>query len=123
MDKTYTVPVTYLQPLVGVFIPILVALVMKSRATSQQKAAANAFLVAAMGSLTTVITNKGALRPSEFVWGILVTGITSWASYNGLWKPSGVTDTVQIKTGNVGLGSDEPANHPVTPEHLWGGDA
>lgn len=110
MDHSLQVDVTWLQPVVGLVIPLLVGLLVKSKASSQTKSFVNLLLSAIGGALATVIANSGSLQPKEFVSGIVATLVTSWSSYNGFYKGAGVTTAIQNKTSDFGVGT------PVTSE-------
>lgn len=104
MDHTLQVDVTWLQPLVGLIIPILTGVLVKTKASSQIKSLVTLFLGALSGAITTVIANQGSLQPKEFAVGIMLTWITAWSSYNGFYKGSGITKAVQTKTADFGVG-------------------
>jgi len=94
----------------GVIVPILVALLTKMRAPSSVKAVVNAFLSAVAGALATVIPGDWQWKP--FAVAALSTWAVSVATYFGLWKPTGVSATVQQATTNVGLGPVRPSTQP-----------
>lgn len=86
----------------GLVIPLLVGVLAKLEASSTVKAVLNFGLSALAGAL-------GELTGDAFVWADFVmafglTWATSVATYYGLWKPTGTSEAVQVKTAGVGVG-------------------
>ncbi len=98
-----TIDETTLSILLGVALPVLVALLTKVHASSRTKAVLNAGLAAVAGALALVV--PGATIDLK---ALLVSVGIAWASsmvtYLGIYKPSGATDAVQWRTGSFGLG-------------------
>ena len=93
--------------LCGIVIPLIVGVLTKINASDGLKAVVNALLSALAGALAT-FTQTGLT--SDVDWKTLVISILSvWvvsvATYYGIWKPTGVAGTVNVKTGNFGIGS------------------
>jgi hypothetical protein len=119
VDKTYVLDVSWLSVVVGFFIPLLVGVVAKSTASSRLKACLNLGLSAIAGAVTTIITNKGAFLPREFVSSVALTWVTSMGAYLGFLKPSGVAAKVSNATAGVGVtdNGNDKLDHGDMP---WG---
>lgn len=88
----------------GLLIPLLVALLTKRVASSRTKAVLNIVASALAGSAAYLVAADGGYDVEGFVNAALNTIIVSVATYYGLYKPTGITDTVQNKTANFGIG-------------------
>lgn len=88
--------------LTGVIIPLLVGLLSKLNASSGLKAIFNFGLSAASSLLITVNETTFELKPFLINWAF--TWAISVATFYGLWKPTGVSNQVQEKTANFGVG-------------------
>lgn len=104
LEPEFVLDVSFLTPLVALFIPILVGLLTKSTASSGTKAVLNMGLAALSGFITAVIANNGAFTLKEAFNGIVIAWVTSWASYSGFLKPAGITAKVQNATPELGIG-------------------
>lgn len=93
---------TLIAVIAGVIIPILVGLVTKLQASPSVKAVLNFGLTAAAGLLVTV--NEATFEWKVFLVNWSLTWAVSVATYYGLYKPSGISDTVQEKTADIGIG-------------------
>ena len=92
----------WVEILVSVLLPVVVALVTKEVAAPGVKAVALAVLAAAAAVAQGWIDN-GVL--TEVVLQDAVRNfVVAVATYYGLWKPVGVTSTIQHKTESFGLG-------------------
>lgn len=89
----------------GVLIPLVVGAITKWKASAGLKAGINFALSAIAGGLTVALSTNGDVVLSTWVQGILTTFITSIAMYYGLWKPTGISTTVQVKTADIGIGT------------------
>ena len=86
----------------GTLIPILVALVAKLNASSGLKAILNFGFSAIAAAIA--LENEASFNWRSFAINFALTYLVSIATYYGLWKPTGVTGTVQEKTADVGVG-------------------
>lgn len=91
--------------LIGIVIPILVALVTKASASSGMKAVINALMSAVAGALAVVVQQHGD------VWNLNTLGasigwtwVVSIATYYGLLKPAGIAPAVARVTARAGIG-------------------
>jgi hypothetical protein len=92
--------------LAAAFVPLLVNLVTKTTASDGLKSVVNIVAVA----LTSVLAIW--INPTDqpvTIWLVvntfLLSLVTSFSAYKGVWKPTGVSGTVAAKTASVGLGS------------------
>lgn len=90
--------------LLGLLIPILVALVTKSSASSGLKGVLNFVGSALAGSTVYLVAQDGGYDWRGFVNASINTLLVSAASYYTLYKSTGVTDTINVKTGKFGIG-------------------
>lgn len=88
----------------GFVVPVLVAILAKSSASTPLKAILNAILVAVGASLVVSIKMNGAV--DLYAWGsaIAEAALASWASYYGFWKPLNIAPSIHQATGKFGLG-------------------
>jgi hypothetical protein len=105
----------------GVVIPLVVGFITKLHAAKGLKSVLNFLLSAIAGGLSVALASDGNVLLSTWAFGIIQTFVTSIVAYYGLWKPTGVAAAVQVKTANVGIGTQvppevpEPANAVVDP--------
>ena len=97
---------TIVTMLVGLLIPLLVALVTKARLSAPWKVLISLLLTTASGVVSSQV---GASPPSLSGWGhialqIVMTYLASAVSYLATWKPSGVADSINRVTKDFGLG-------------------
>lgn len=108
--KQVQVDVQGLALLLGTIVPLVVALVNKSRANRALKSLSNVLLSA----LAAVIALWAKNDLNTDLWTSLnafITALTaSIASYYGVWKPTGVAPAIAGATGDVGIGSNDPAS-------------
>lgn len=98
------IDVSALNFVVGVLIPILVALLTKLNASRGLKAVINLGLSAIAGAVVVAIQASGAVDVGHVVISIGTTWIVSIASYYGLTAPTGVAPAVASATAGVGVG-------------------
>lgn len=98
-----TIDRAYLVPAVGVFLPILVAIVTKKVASSGVKAIVLALLSALSGLGTAALSNAGAISQEAFI-NAFITWVIAVATYYGFWTNVGTTQAVQNATANKGIG-------------------
>lgn len=94
--------------LVSFFVPLLVSAITKRTASDGLKSVVNvvATAVVAVVALFTVplpdgVTLSWTLIANTFLGSIMA----SLVGYKGVWKPTGITTTIEAKTANVGLSS------------------
>lgn len=98
------VDLTNLQLLATVFIPLLVGIVTKARASRLFKSVTHAVLAAAGGLVATAMNNGGNVPTKAAVSNIIAAFVISTAVHYKVWKPSGVTDKVVNATADIGVG-------------------
>lgn len=112
--------VELLARLQGFVIPVLVALITRARASQKVKALTNLVLSAVAASVAVAVAQHGQVDLQAWLSSFLWTVVTSFASYYGLWKPTGVAPVVGQATNKFGIGQevqDSPApfsNSPTT---------
>lgn len=111
MTDEITLDVTYLNLILAVALPAIVALVTRRLASPGVKALVLALLTILAGVIQQVINNNGTFSVKETVGTILVQFVSAVALHYGLLKPIGVTGTngaLQRATAGVGIGSSAP---------------
>lgn len=99
-------PALGVSALLGVIIPLLIDFVTKSSTKSSTKALLLAALAAVSGLVTQAIINDGtAVISAQALLLAVSTWVTGAVAHGYLWKPTGVSDTVQ---NGVGV-TDHPA--------------
>lgn len=93
-----------LSKLLGLLVPLLVGVFTKRYASSGLKSAINIGGSAIVGSLSYLVAADGGYDVRGFINAALNTVIVSVAAYYGLYKPTGISDTVQAKTADFGVG-------------------
>lgn len=88
----------------GFVVPVLVAILAKSSASAPLKTVLNAVLVCVAGLLAASLKLQGSVDLYAGGVAIAEAAVASWASYNGFWKPSGLTGSVHQATGKFGIG-------------------
>ena len=91
--------------LLGLVIPFLVAIVTKKVASSGLKGVLNLVLSAIAGSTVYLVAADGGYDVQGFVNATMNVFIVSIATYYGVTKPTGLTETVQNVTSGFGLGT------------------
>lgn len=107
-DTLVQLDISWLNVVVGLVIPLLVALLTKSKASSGLKASLNLLLSAIGGVVMAAVQNDGKFLVSEAAVGILTVWLPSIVSYVGLWKPTKVAPALAAATANVGVGGSLP---------------
>ncbi len=107
------IDVTALSFVVGVLIPLLVALLTKVNASRTVKAVLNLGLSAIAGAVVVAIQASGNINVQNLVVGVGTTWIASIVSYYGVHDPTGSASAVAGIAPNVGLGA--PATPPYVP--------
>lgn len=88
----------------GVLVPILVGIVSKCAAPASLKSVLNLVLSGIAGLVATAQATDGVLSKEAIVaWLLALTA--SIATYYGVYKPTGVSGSVQEATAGFGLGS------------------
>lgn len=97
---------TQIAVVVGVVLPLIVALVTKQLASSRLK---NTVLLglSAVTALIVPLSVNPVLDVSVFTQSFLTIFGTSVLAYLGVYKPQGTTATIQDKTSQFGVGSNE----------------
>ena len=97
------IDLSWLQLLVAVVLPIVVAVVTKEVRSSGLKAVALAALATVSAVLTAVIDNSGVLTEATLQAGVEYF-LIAVASYYGFWKPTGVAPVVAERTDAIHVG-------------------
>lgn len=95
--------------LIGLVVPLLVALLTRSSATQGLKSVLNFLLSAVLGSAAYLVSADGGYDFEGFANASLTTFVVSITSYYGLYKKTGVAGTIADKTSNFGIGSPPKA--------------
>lgn len=98
------VPPAALSYAMGFVVPVLTAILVKSKAPAALKAITNAVLVCIAGLLAMSLKNHGAVDLYAGGVAIAEAAVASWASYNGFWKPTGIAPSIHQGTGAFGIG-------------------
>ncbi len=93
--------------LIGLLVPVVVAIVSKRVASAGLKGVLNLLLSAVAGSVAYLVTEMGTYDLAGFLGATLNTFIVSIVSYYGLYKPTGITDNVNSATANFGFGGPD----------------
>lgn len=96
--------------LIGIAVPLLVALLSKKVSSGGLKATLNVALSAIGGSVAYLTSAEGDLDFAGYVNAVLNTFTTGIIAYYGFLKPTGISDTITEKTAGFGIGS------PPAPE-------
>lgn len=94
---------TIISIVLGSVMPILVGVVTKQVASNALKATALAFLSGVTGILAGAQT-AGGIVSRETLMLAAVAWVVGVATHFGYYKPTGVSDKVQEKTSNFGVG-------------------
>lgn len=89
---------------VGVLMPLLVALLVRYRAPSWLKAAVNLVGTVVASAIATVVAQGGDVAVDVFVIGIFLALVTSWSSYVAAWKPLEIAPKLGAATAGIGIG-------------------
>jgi hypothetical protein len=99
----FVIEMGLLQILYSVVLPIIVGIVTKQLASSQLKSVALLFL-SVLGVVVAQAIGGGGVFTSQMIVESVITFVIATASYYGVWKPTGVAETVQEKTSAQGIG-------------------
>lgn len=102
MSDSIVLDTSVLAPLVGVFLPIVVAIVTKKVTNPGVKSVILAALSAVSGVLVAA-QQAGGLVTKEAVTAAFLTWVTAVATYYGFWKPTDTSVKVADKTENFGI--------------------
>lgn len=95
---------TTVAQLIGLGVPLLVALITKRFASSGLKGVLNLVLSAIAGSATYLVAADGSYDVTGFVNATLNVFLVSIAAYYGVYKPTGVSASIAANTSRFGLG-------------------
>ena len=97
--------------LLGVIVPILVAVLAKSGASTQVKVWLNVVAAAILGAIAPVLAGATDYTFAMLINSVINTFLVSVAAYFGVFKPTGAADAIQQKTGTFGIGAvaEDPA--------------
>lgn len=90
--------------LIGLLVPLAVALVTKRVASQGLKGVLNALLSAIGGSVAYLVTKDNGYDFEGFVNAVASAFVVSITAYYGVYKPTGLTGSVADATANFGLG-------------------
>lgn len=99
--------------LIGLVVPLLVALLTRRWASDRLKSVLNVLSSAVLGSAVYLMAADGGYDLEGFFNSFLNTLVVSIVSYYGFYKPTGVAGSVAEKTEGFGLGSDRPPAPPL----------
>jgi len=92
--------------LVSIFIPLLVNLVTNKTASDGLRSIVNIVGVALVSVCSLWINPSDTPVTWQLcVNTVLASFVASFASYKGLWKPTGISGAIAAKTANIGVGS------------------
>lgn len=92
--------------LVGIALPLVTGVVTKLWAGSAVKAVANAVLIVVSGVLVSLQSEpEKGLALYDTLYAIALAAVSSWASWHGWWRPSGIGPAVQESTADFGIGA------------------
>jgi len=97
-----TVDVTLLQILVSMVLPLVVGIVVKQVAQPAVKSITLAVLSAVTAIATTALSSGGEIGKDTVVQAI-IGFVIAVGSYYGIWKPTGISNTVNTATQNFGI--------------------
>lgn len=91
--------------IVGVLLPLVVGLVTKLTASPPVKSFLLLVLSLVGSTISNAIVSDGtAVFSQDMIVQIVTTWVIAIASYYGLWRPSGTSAAVNLKTANFGIG-------------------
>ncbi len=113
----------------GAVLPLLISVFVKANVASNVKVAANVILSMAAGGLAFLITNDGSAQWQELVNAMILAYLASNVSYLGTYKPTGLTESINDKTANLGIGTrrapeaqpdpwEPPPDGPTPPDDI-----
>lgn len=108
---------TLLAMLASLIVPLVVSVITKKTASDAVRALTNIVATAVMAALALWANPSGVPVTWQLVVNtMLLSLVTSFASYKGIWKPTGVTGTLSEKTASFGIGSSQYVGEHVAPE-------
>lgn len=97
-----TVDISLLQILVSMVLPLVVGIVVKQVAQPAVKSITLAVL-SAVTAIATSALNSGGQIGKDTVIQAVIGFVIAVGSYYGIWKPTGVSNTVNTATQNFGI--------------------
>lgn len=97
-----TVDVNLLEILVSMILPLIVGVVVKQVAHPAVRSVTLALLAAVTAIATTGLGNNGEIGTSTIAEAV-ISFIIAVGTYYGLWKPTGIADSVNSTTKNFGI--------------------
>lgn len=99
----YVLDINFLQFLIAVAIPMVIALITKSAASSRLKALAQVILTTLVVALQRVLAANGVVDLATFATTLLMTELIAVGMYYGLLKHT-VNAKIAEKTASFGIG-------------------
>lgn len=97
-----TVDVNLLEIIVSMILPLIVGVVVKQVAHPAVKSITLAFFAALTAVLTAGLSSGGEIGTSIIAQAVM-SFIIAVGTYYGLWKPAGISQTVNTATENFGI--------------------
>ena len=88
----------------ALLVPIAVGLLTKSNASPGLKSTINVVLAAFVTAVTTILDQADA-NVAVVTRAFILTAVSSFASYYGIWKPTGIAGSLAARTPDFGIGS------------------
>lgn len=101
---TVTVGIPVLSFFLGAIIPLLVAIVTKTSASSGVKAIANVALCILTGVIQHLLAAGGSSTWVDITQAAIAAFVASVTSYHSFWRPTGVAPALAQSTASVGIG-------------------
>lgn len=105
MNTVLQVDLVTLSFVAGSVVPLLVAVAAKLNASSSVKSVLNVVLSIVAGLVATMIEAGGSIELHKLLSAGITTYLASGVAYQNLWKPTGVTGSVQERTKGIGIGT------------------
>lgn len=102
------VDVGLLQILVSMVLPLVVAVVVKQVAQPAVRSIVLALLAAVTAIVTAGLSANGEIGANTIVEAV-IGFIVAVGSYYGIWKPTGISDSVNNATANFGIAGKKEA--------------
>lgn len=123
-SDVFAIDVISVARLLGLAVPLLVALITKRWASQGLKAILNLVLAAVSGAIAPVLAGNGGPDSIGELFNLILNSfITSIVVYYGLYKPTGVSAAFADATARVGLGSNDRGFTPTAAERTGSGTA
>ncbi len=95
--------------LLGIAVPLVVAVLARSTAPRWLKTVANFVLTVIVGFVAPIIAGQGVpANFTEFFNSLINAFVVNIVAYYGLLKPAGITPAIQRATSNFGIGTANP---------------